>query len=288
MIKLQTPVETGPLPLHISFKDKIVLLGSCFSATTGERLAALGFDALTNPFGQLYNPVSIANAVTRLSSGIPFGEDDCAEMGAGAGLVCSFSHHTSFARKTAGEFLENANASLSEASAFWKEANKVVITLGTAWCFEHLGTGEIVSNCLKRDGKEFRRKRLGVGETSLIIKNMVTRHPDKDFIFTVSPIRHLADGAHGNQISKSTLLLAVEEVCSALPERTEYFPAYEIVMDELRDYRFYAPDMVHPSDQAINYLWERFAEWALRETDCPELEARRREVLRSKHIPNIQ
>ena len=287
-MKLQTPVEAGKSRLGLSFNDGIILLGSCFADNIGKRMEELGFNVCVNPFGTLYNPVSVCNSVARLQSCSPFIEKDCVEMGSGAGLVCSFSHHTSFARPTAQDFLKNANESLQKASEAWKEASKVVITLGTAWCFEHLGTGEIVSNCLKRDGKEFRRKRLGVGETSLIIKNMVTRHPDKDFIFTVSPIRHLADGAHGNQISKSTLLLAVEEVCSALPERTEYFPAYEIVMDELRDYRFYAPDMVHPSDQAINYLWERFAEWALRETDCPELEARRREVLRSKHIPNIQ
>ena len=157
-------------------------------------------------------------------------------MGAGSGRICSFSHHTTFSRPTAEEFLSVANRSLEEASARWKAASKVIVTLGTAWCFEHIASGEIVSNCLKRDAKEFSRRRLSVSEVSALLGNMVTRFPDKSFIFTVSPIRHLKDGAHGNQLSKSVLLLAIEETTGRFPERTDYFPAYEIFMDELRDY----------------------------------------------------
>ena len=115
--------------------------------------------------------------------------------------------------------------------------------------------------------------------------NMVARHPEKEFIFTVSPIRHLKDGAHGNQLSKSTLLLAIDEVLARFPERCDYFPAYEIVLDELRDYRFYAPDMVHPSEQAVEYLWTRFASFAIPSSEFPELETRRKEFLRSQHRP---
>lgn len=283
MLKLQTPVETGPLPLHISFKDKIVLLGSCFSATMGERLAALGFDALTNPFGQLYNPVSIANAVTRLSSGIPFGEDDCAELGAGAGLVCSFSHHTSFARKTAVEFLENANASLSEASAFWKEANKVVITLGTAWCFKRLETGETVANCLKRPAAEFERYRLDPATAESVLDRIIERNPDKEFFLAVSPIRHLADGPQGNSVSKATLVLAADGLCRRHPDRVCYFPSYEILLDELRDYRFYAEDLVHPSSQAASYIADRFIDAVVPEEEKIRLADARKMALRAAH-----
>ncbi len=286
-LKLQTPVDPGKGRLGLSLDDGIVMLGSCFADSIGRKMEELGFKVCVNPFGTLYNPVSVSNSAARLQSCSPFTEKECVEMGAGAGLVCSFSHHTSFARPDATGFLDNANKSLLEASRAWKEASKVIITLGTAWCFEHIGTGEIVSNCLKRDGKEFRRKRLGVGEVSLILRNMVTRYPDKDFIFTVSPIRHMADGAHGNQLSKSTLLLAIEEACKAFPDRAEYFPAYEIVMDELRDYRFYAPDMVHPSEQTIDYLWDRFADWAIPEASLQEMENRRKTYLRLKHIPII-
>lgn len=284
-LKLQTPVETGHSAVCISLNDKIFVLGSCFADNMGQKMADLGFDVCVNPFGTLYNPVSICNSVARLTSGIPFSKDECVQMGAGAGLVCSFSHHTSFARRTEDEFLQVANASLKEASLRWKAASKVIITLGTAWIYEYIRSGETVSNCLKIEAKEFTRRRLSVRETATLLMNMVARHPEKEFIFTVSPIRHLKDGAHGNQLSKSTLLLALDEVLAKFPERCEYFPAYEIVLDELRDYRFYSPDMIHPSAQTVDYLWSRFVRFAMPESELPALDARRRELLRAQHRP---
>lgn len=284
-LKLQTPVETGRSAVCISLNDKVFVLGSCFADNMGQKMEDLGFDVCVNPFGTLYNPVSICNSVARLTSGIPFSESECVQMGAGAGLVCSFSHHTSFARRTEDEFLYVANASLEEASRRWKAATKVIITLGTAWIYEYTRSGEVVSNCLKINAKEFTRRRLTVRETTALLMNMIARHPDKEFIFTVSPIRHLKDGVHGNQLSKSTLLLALDEVIAKFPERCEYFPAYEIVLDELRDYRFYSPDMIHPSDQAVDYLWSRFVRFAMPESELPALDARRRELLRAQHRP---
>lgn len=284
-LKLQTPVETGRSAVCISLNDKIFVLGSCFADNMGQKMADLGFDVCVNPFGTLYNPVSICNSVARLTSGIPFSKDECVQMGAGAGLVCSFSHHTSFARRTEDEFLQVANASLKEATLRWKAASKVIITLGTAWIYEYTSSGETVSNCLKIEAKEFTRRRLSVRETATLLMNMVARHPEKEFIFTVSPIRHLKDGAHGNQLSKSTLLLALDEVLAKFPERCEYFPAYEIVLDELRDYRFYSPDMIHPSAQTADYLWSRFVRFAMPESELPALDARRRELLRAQHRP---
>ena len=284
-LKLQTPVETGRSKVGVSLNDKIVILGSCFADNMGQKMVDLGFDVCLNPFGTLYNPVSVCNSVARLTSGIPFSKDECVQMGAGAGLVCSFSHHTSFARRTEDEFLQVANASLKEASLRWKAASKVIITLGTAWIYEYLRSGETVSNCLKIEAKEFTRRRLYVRDTATLLMNMIARHPEKEFMFTVSPIRHFKDGAHGNQISKSTLLLALDEVLAKFPERCEYFPAYEIVLDELRDYRFYAADMIHPSDQAVDYLWSRFVRFAMPESELPALDARRRELLRAQHRP---
>ncbi len=284
-LKLQTPVETGRSAVSISLKDRIFVLGSCFADNIGGKMVDLGFDVCVNPFGTIYNPVSVCNSIARLTSGIPFTEDECVPMGAGSDLICSFSHHTSFARRTDDEFLNVANACLEEASRRWKAATKVIITLGTAWIYEYIRSGEVVSNCLKINAKEFTRRRLTVRETTALLMNMIARHPDKEFIFTVSPIRHLKDGAHGNQLSKSTLLLALDEVIAKFPERCEYFPAYEIVLDELRDYRFYAPDMVHPSEQAVDYLWTRFAAFAVPSAEFPELEARRKEFLRSRHRP---
>lgn len=284
-LKLQTPVEAGRSKVSISLKDKIFVLGSCFADNIGRKMVDLGFDVCVNPFGTIYNPVSVCNSIARLSSGVPFTESECVQMGAGAGLVCSFSHHTSFARRTEGEFLNVANTALEEASRRWKAASKVIITLGTAWIYEYARSGEVVSNCLKIDAKEFSRRRLSVRESSTLLMNMIARHPDKEFIFTVSPIRHLKDGAHGNQLSKSTLLLALDEVLAKFPDRCDYFPAYEIVLDELRDYRFYSPDMVHPSEQAVDYLWNRFVGFAIPSAEITELDARRKDFLRSQHRP---
>ena len=282
-LKLQTQVDAGRSRLGISLADRTMVLGSCFADNIGEKMTGLGFDVCVNPFGTLYNPVSLCNSIARLDSGIPFTEKECVPMGAGADLYCSFSHHTAFARRTPEEFLSNANSALENASKAWKAADKVVITLGTAWCFTHIPSGEIVSNCLKVDGRQFSRRRLSVSETAMLLSGTVSRFPDKEFIFTISPIRHLKDGAHGNQLSKSTLLLAVDEVLSRFPDRTDYFPAYEIVLDELRDYRFYSADMVHPSQQAVDYLWSRFVSWGIPENELPELEERRKVLQRSHH-----
>ena len=285
MLKLQTPVEIPDSGIKISFDDSIMLLGSCFSDNIGTIMKNMGFDVCVNPFGTLYNPVSVCNSVRRLDCAIPFSADECVQMGAGSQLVCSFSHHTLSARATAEEFLADANASLKEAAEFFRKASTLVITLGTAWAYRFNATGEIVSNCLKRDAREFTRERLPLKVCTALLNSLSERYPDKRFIFTVSPIRHLKDGAHGNQISKSTLLLAEESVVQAHPGQCAYFPAYELVMDELRDYRFYAEDMVHPSQQAVNYIWERFCDFALPESERETLERNRKEFLRSQHRP---
>ena len=285
MMKWQTPVAEGKCPVPLRAGDEIMVLGSCFADETGRRLAECGLDVCVNPFGTLYNPVSVCNSISRLQCGVPFTREDCVEMGAGAGLVCSFSHHTSFARPTPEAFLEHANAFLETASARWKSASKVLITLGTAWCWRHLPEGEIVSNCLKRPAGELSRERLTVPQTAALLKSLVQRYPDKFFVFTVSPIRHLSDGAHGNQVSKSILLLALEEVCAAFPDRTVYFPAYEILLDELRDYRFYAEDMVHPSLQAAEYVFGKFLSFAFPDEERSRLEERRKAFKASQHRP---
>ena len=283
MLKLQTKVECGTSPVRLSYSEGIMLLGSCFADKIGARMADAGFDVCVNPFGTLYNPVSLRNAVARLESGGPFTEADCVEMGAGAGLVCSFHHHTSFARKTPEEFLSVANASLAAAHSRWREARLVILTLGTAYCFRHEGSGLVVSNCLKRPAREFVRERLSVSAAEAMLRDITGSFPDKRFILTVSPIRHMSDGANANQLSKGTLLLAADAVADG--ERTVYFPAYEIVMDELRDYRFYAEDMVHPSAQAVDYLWERFCDFALPDRERQTLQENMKACRCKQHRP---
>ena len=281
-MKLQTPVTDEKCKVGISFKDKILMLGSCFSDEIGRQLSDLGFDVLVNPFGTLYNPASIASAVERLAQKTRFTADDCVEIGAGDSRICSFSHHTSHSGADAEEFLAKANASLEYASDFFRRCNKVIITLGTSWCFRNIASGKIVSNCLKHPAAEFIREMLSPEQTAGLLKQVMetVAGTPKEFIFTISPIRHFKDGAHGNQLSKASLLLGVE---AAIDEKSDYFPSYEIVMDELRDYRFSAEDMCHPSSQTTEYIRERFLEWALEKDEWPVLTQNIRDFKRRCH-----
>lgn len=290
MIKLQTPVNDDKNRVGLSLSDKIMMVGSCFSDNIGKQLKNFGFDVCINPFGTLYNPVSVLQGIRRLAEASPFTEKECEDMGAGSGMICSFSHHTSFAAETKDEFLRKANTSLEESALKFRQSNRIVITLGTSWCFRHIGNDEIVSNCLKRPACEFVREKLSVGQIIEALEDIMRIckggndiYP-KQVIFTVSPIRHLKDGAHGNQISKASLLLAIDDIVRRYPE-ADYFPAYEIVMDELRDYRFYAEDMCHPSSQTVDYIRERFLDWAMPEKERPQLEENIRNYRRSCHIP---
>ncbi len=295
-MKLQTPVADSPCKVGISYKDRILMLGSCFSDNIGRQLADFGFDVCVNPFGTLYNPESILSAVRRLISREQFTEKDCEEIGAGDLRTCSFSHHTSHARATGEEFLRDANLALENASDFFRDCSKVIITLGTSWCYRHIEEDMIVSNCLKHPAKEFVREFLSADRTSTILQEIMTLCNrtegvrSKEFIFTVSPIRHFKDGAHGNQVSKASLLLGVENAIQSVDRhqqiisRADYFPAYEIMMDELRDYRFYAEDMCHPSQQAVDYIRERFLGWALPESEHDTLSRNIRNFKRSSHI----
>ena len=306
MLKLQTPVETPQNASPITYQDKILVLGSCFADNIGIKMQQAGLNVCVNPFGTLYNPQTIRQSLDRLATGTLFTDADCVEMGANAGLICSFSHHTSFARPTRQEFLDNANKRLAEARAFYHECNIIIITFGTAWVYKH-GNDGIVSNCLKRRADEFQRLKMTVSEISALYTNLLAQS-NKRFIFTVSPIRHLKDGAHGNQISKSTLLLAIDDIIHANNGDTplndgvldnpsndsilkkpfhkiEYFPSYEIVLDELRDYRFYAEDLTHPSNVAVNYIWERFTQTYLTPADQQRAINEAKHFRQSLHIP---
>ena len=300
MMKLQTPVADEPCKVGISYEDKIMMLGSCFTDNIGKQLVDYGFDVCVNPFGTLYNPVSILRSVERLISGTPFTAEDCVQIGAGDTRWCSFSHHTSFARASREGFLEHANMALKAAHEHFLSCTKVIITLGTSWCFRHKESYAIVSNCLKHPASEFFRERLSAAEVTEALRRIVELCCEssagvcpKQFIFTVSPIRHFKDGAHGNQISKSALLLGIDDLLAGLPADlsmnpfyfADYFPAYEIVMDELRDYRFYAEDMCHPTQQTVDYIRERFLGWALHADESPRLQEKIREYRRSCHIP---
>lgn len=280
MVKLITPVLAGKSPVQCSLQDRILVLGSCFADAIGTRLTDGGFKVCVNPFGTLYNPSSIASALEILSTDTLFGPEDCVQMGAGSQRICSFRHHTSFSRTTGEEFLEHANAALMQAREFWKQCNKVIITFGTAFVWEHEKAG-IVANCLKRNASEFTHRMLGVQECRQYMERISQICAGRGIIFTISPIRHLSLGAHSNTLSKATLHLALDAAQTA---ETAYFPAYEIVCDELRDYRFYAEDLVHPSKTAEEIVWERFMGACVPPEEHQEIARTFKEGKRGRHI----
>lgn len=265
-----TEINIKPLEQTVVYADALLFLGSCFADEVGVICKGLGFNALVNPFGVLYNPASIAQSVERLDSGRPFTRDDV--IAVGERQYCTFNHNTAFWNTSEDMLLQTINQRLDEAHEHFMKSKWLVVSLGTSWVFKHRMSGQIVSNCHKLPAHQFDREFLTMERSSQYLSGIVERHPEKQFIFTVSPLRHLKDGMHGSQLSKAALLLAVNEICRQFAN-AHYFPAYEIMMDELRDYRFYKEDMVHPTEQAVRYIWERFAEFAINASEKPAMNA---------------
>ena len=254
----------------VVYGDGLLFLGSCFADEVGSICRGMGFYAMVNPFGVLYNPASIAQSVERMNSGKSFCHDDVIRVG--EGQYCTFSHNTAFWNNAEAELLEQVNQDLAEAHAHFMKSKWVVVSLGTSWVFRNRENGEVVSNCHKLPAKLFERHFLTMEQSLQYLSEMVGQHGDRQFIFTVSPLRHLKDGLHQNQLSKAALLLAVDKVCKAF-DNAHYFPVYEILVDELRDYRFYKEDMVHPTEQAVQYIWERFVDFAIDPKEKPAMKA---------------
>jgi hypothetical protein len=256
----QTKVEIARPSFNISYENRIITLGSCFAENIGKRMQDVYFDMDINPFGVLYNPVSILNSIELLIQNKQFTESDVFEN---RGLWQSFSHSSLFSDTDTAGCLDKINSRMQHASSFLKQADFLFITFGTAWIYEEQKSGSVVANCHKLPANHFNRRRLSVEEIvdgySTLLSRLNELVPDLKIIFSVSPIRHWKDGAHENNVSKSTLILAIEHLQQQFSE-VFYFPAYEIQLDELRDYRFYASDMLHPSEVAVDYIWERFSE----------------------------
>ena len=261
-MQLTTPVIPDTADFKIEHNSKIMLLGSCFAQNIGTRLAAYKFDVCSNPFGITYNPSSIATILNRILDGKEFDEES-PEIVEHNGKWHSMLHHGCFSQDSKESLLATTNSTLSAANEQLSKCGIVTITLGTAYVYTRNSDNLVVNNCHKLPGKEFSRRLLSINEITgclgSAMQRIIEQRPNIKFIFTVSPIRHLRDGAHDNQKSKATLLLAIEELTKMFPANCSYFPAYEIMLDELRDYRFYADDMVHPSPLAVEYIWERFA-----------------------------
>lgn len=256
----RTSINIKESGVKIDYNSKITSIGSCFSENIGKKLADLYFDITINPTGVMFNPVSVFDSLDFIIRNKQFTEKDLFLNG---DLWSSYHHSTLFSDTDRDVCLEKINCSLKQSSAQLKASRFLIITFGTAWIYNLADTGQTVANCHKQPAQLFERKRLTVNEitrnASETIQHLKQLNPDLNIIFAVSPVRHMKDGATENNISKGILLQAIQEITES-EQNCTYFPSYEIVTDELRDYRFYADDMIHPSPLTVNYIFDKFKE----------------------------
>ena len=259
-MKFRTEIEHKPLKATIDYSTNIFAIGSCFASNIAARLIRAKFRVVTSPTGILFNPASIARTLTAFATNQAVDPKRIVSRGEEWVSLDCHSDLVGSTSKEAETLWQNA---ISEGHNALQSASCVIITLGTAWVYEHNATGEIVANCHKIPQRDFTRRRLSVAEICELFRPLIKGVlKSKHVIFTVSPVRHIADGLAENSLSKATLRLAIEELCQEF-SNADYYPAYEIVTDDLRDYRFYADDLVHPSSAAIDYIWEHFVNCAL-------------------------
>lgn len=258
-MNFRTTITVDPSKLKITYNDKVMFIGSCLAASIGEQMLMCKMPVIINPSGTIYNPVSVQNTLENLISGKTATGDDLYYH---EGTWLSFFHYTDFSSDDPGLLIKKINDLTVKAREFLRKSRYLIITLGTARVYRLKETGVIVSNCHKVPSAQFETELLTVNNIVGQWKSLLTRlsefNPELNVVFTVSPVRHWKDGAHGNLVSKSVLFLAIEELLKN-SSLTRYFPAYELLIDDLRDYRFYSDDMLHPSSSAIEYIWEKFS-----------------------------
>jgi hypothetical protein len=258
-MKLLTEVSIPEYPFRLDHHSPVLMMGSCFTENIGRLLERSRFPLSINPFGVTYNPVSVHRQLEALMDKKQYRDEDLDQHG---GLWFSFDHYTGFSSPDREACLQGINQSFEESKAVLQKAKLLVITWGTAWIYRHNETGQVVCNCHKIPAAQFTRSRLSVREIishyNALLPRLFKLNPELKILLTVSPIRHWKDQAHGNQLSKASLLLATEALEEQYPAQVFYFPSYEIAMDELRDYRFYTEDMLHLNSQATRYIWEKF------------------------------
>lgn len=259
-MKLQTIVDIPTPKIRISHKSKLLFIGSCFTENIGSLLQDYKFATIINPCGIAYNPTAIANSISLALGTKKLMEKDFVFHNES---WHSLHHHGKFSAKNKEEMLQMIEKNLSSAHKQLKEASHIFLTPGTAWVFEHIATRQIINNCHKLPANNFERRRLSIDEIISQLQKTITElrevNTSAEIIFTVSPVRHLKDGLHENQLSKASLLLAINSL-QQQDDTLSYFPAYELAIDELRDYRFFAADFAHLNDLGIQYIWERFQE----------------------------
>ena len=267
-MNLFTKVDIPAADFKIDYNSRLAFFGSCFADNISALFASRKFKVLANPFGTVYNPLSIERMIQNIASGKIFDESDVFKDERCDGLWHCWDAHSSLSAKTKEECIEKLNAASAQAREFLQQADFAFITVGSAFVYslkeDGDACGRIVANCHRQDPRIFERKLISVEEASQSIQRIVAQlrqiNRDIHIVFTVSPIRHMGDGAHRNNLSKATVLLGIENALQEIAAGTEYFPSYEIVMDELRDYRFYSDDMIHLSKTAEEYIFERMVE----------------------------
>ena len=262
-----TEVDLPDYPFRLDHDKPVLLMGSCFTENIGRQLDRYLFPVCINPFGVIYNPLSVKKNLEALMHKEAYGVEDLRQHD---GLWFSFDHYTGFSSPDRDETLDGINQSFLSAKDLLKTAGILVMTWGTSWVYRYNETGQVVCNCHKIPAREFTRTRLSTKEVisayGSFLPELFEFNNDLKIIYTISPVRHWKDGAHGNQLSKANLLLAGDVLQEQFPDQFFYFPSYEIVMDELRDYRFYAGDMIHTNDQATAYIWEKFKQSLISES----------------------
>ena len=253
------PVQKSTFP--IDYDSKVMLLGSCFAENMGKKFDYFKFQATTNPFGIIFNAVSLEKLIRRAVENRTFTENDIFFHN---DLWHCYEVHSELSNLDKDAFLESLNDIIRSTNKQLNESTHIIITLGTSWVYRNIETNEIVANCHKVPQKQFTKELLSIHQTEESLQSIISLihsvNPNCNFIFTVSPVRHIKDGFAENTLSKAHLIAAIHKTITNHPSPITYFPAYEIMMDELRDYRFYAEDMLHPSQTAIDYIWIQFFE----------------------------
>lgn len=286
-MNLYTKVDIPATNFKIDYSSRLAFFGSCFADNISAQFAERKFKVMANPFGTVYNPISLASQAKAIAEGKVFKDKDVFKDERCDGLWHCWSAHSSLSAHTREECIDKLNAATTQARDFLQKADVVFVTLGTSFVYFLKGNGEPVSNCHRQDPNLFTRRMISVEEATDAIREIVASirllNPNASIVLTVSPLRHMSDGTHNNTLSKATLQLAINNVLleiatvATLPRNDnvsrvsagdfiEYFPSYEIVMDELRDYRFYESDMVHLSRTTEEYIFERMAD-----TYCSEI-----------------
>jgi len=258
-MKLQTQIPLQSQQHNqIDYNSKIVLLGSCFSENIGEKFNHFKFQSIINPFGILFHPLAIENLITRSINKAYYSVEDLCFHNE---QWCSLDVHSKLNKISKEELLKVLNTQIDETHQELINASHVVITLGTSWVYRHIATDVIVANCHKLPQKQFLKELLSIEQITesldAIVSLVKSINPKATFLFTASPVRHIKDGFVENTQSKAHLVAAIHEIIEPR-KHIYYFPSYEIMMDELRDYRFYSVDMLHPNEVAIDYIWEKF------------------------------